>query len=203
MTTRLDVLNSCLGSIGENPTTNADSNHPSVIAARTVLDRVTKALQMRGWWFNKEYNLTLSPNGDGEVVLPSNTLKCDPVRESVNYIKRGNKLYDPVNHTFVLSTAVEVNITVQLNIEDCPESMGDWIMKQTTYEFYRNDDGDSDKTQDLKTEARLAEVEVKKENLAASDVNSQNRPVSLLMMQRIKGPLGTIGGGTNPTIPGG
>ena len=190
MLTKLDVVNSCLGSIGENPVTNAESNHPSVIAVRAVFDRVTKALQSKGWWYNSEEALILSQDIDGYIILPSNTLKADPTDTTEKYIQRGTRMYDPENHTFVIGRELTVDLMVQLDIEDCPHSVADWIMKQCTYEFYRNDDGDRDKAQSLMSDAYLAEIEVKKEHLAASDVNAQNRPVSQLLMSRIKGPLG-------------
>ena len=206
MITKLDVINSCLGAIGENPVTNADSSHPSAIAARAVFDRVTKSIQSRGWWFNQEYRFTLIKNLAGEIILPSTTLKVDAVKEGRNYVQRGLRMYNARKHTFIIEHNLMVNIIIQLEIEDCPVSMADWIMKQCTYEFYRNDDGDADKTGDLKSEAFRAEIEAKKENLAASDLNAQNRPISLLMASRLRGPYGFYGiynAGENPSIPGG
>lgn len=189
MFTKLDVVNSCLGSVGENPVTNAESNHPSVIAVRAVFDRVTKSLQSRGWWYNNEEALTLSQDIDGYIIVPSNTLKADPTDPTEKYIQRGTKMYDPENHTFIIGRDLIIDLMVQLDIEDCPHSMADWILKQCTYEFYRNDDGDRDKAQSLMADAHIAEIQVKKEHLAASDINSNSRPISQLLMSRIKKPL--------------
>lgn len=207
MTSKLDVINSCLGAIGENPIDDAESTHPSAITARAVFDRVTKAIQGQGWWCNQELSFNLPMQPDGTVPVPQNVLRCATVSESLNYITRGTNgqmaLYDTVNHTFIINQSVLCNIIVQLNIEDCPQTLGDFIMKQCTYEMYRNEDGDADKTKDLKIEAERAKGEAKKQHVRDSHLNAQNSPTNLLMFSRIRGPLGVIGGGTNPNVPGG
>ncbi len=203
MITQLDVINSCLQVIGENPVNNSNSTNPSAIAANAVFERVNRALQSRNWWFNHEYKLFLQPETDGTILLPENTLRCSMAHIHSNFIVRGQNLYDPVLHTYNIGKAVECDLTIQLNIEDCPDTFADFVLKQTTYEFYRNDDGDADKTRDLKMEAGIAQVEARKEHMVNARLNSQNRPISLLMMSRIRGPLGNIGAGTNPQLPGG
>ncbi len=205
MTTTLDVINACLDVIGEQPITDPNSLHPSAIKARTVLGRVSKACQARstGWWYNTEYRLDLQPDINGFVNLPANVLKVKPTNERDPFVQRGLRYYDPKNHTFVIGRAVKSFLTIQFPLEDCPESMGDWILKQTAYEFYRNDDGDANKAQSLLADSMRAEVEVKKEHTSSSGLNAQNRIISRLLFQRVRGPFGTIGGGTDPHHPGG
>ena len=185
MITELDIINSCLQVIGENPVNNANSNHPSAIAALTVFNRVNRALQMRNWWFNHEYKFFLQPEIDGTILLPINTLRVSMAHVHSNFVVRGQNLYDPVLHTYNINRAVECDITVQIDIENCPDTFADYVLKQCTYEFYRNDDGDRDKTLDLKSETQFAMIEARKEHMTNARLNSQNRPISLPMMSRI------------------
>jgi hypothetical protein len=135
--------------------------------------------------------------------VPTGTLKFYPIHVHQAYVIRKGMLYDPVLHTSVINKAVKGDLIMQFDIQDIPITAADWIMKQTTYEFYRNDDGDKDKTMDLKAEAERAKIECRKENLSVAKMNSQDRPINLLMMSRIRGPLGNIGAGVNPALPGG
>ncbi|HXB13649.1 MAG TPA: hypothetical protein VNZ45_16800 [Bacteroidia bacterium] len=199
----LDVVNSCLGAIGMNPVTGTTSTNPNVTAAITVFNRVSRAIQTQGWWFNQEYKLLLQPETDGTILLPEGTLKFYPTHVHQAYVIRAGKLYDPVKHTNVIGQAVKGDLIMQFDIQDIPITAADWIMKQTTYEFYRNDDGDKDKVMDLKLEAERAKMECRKENFSVAKMNSQDRPINLLMMSRIRGPLGNVGAGVNPALPGG
>lgn len=206
ISTKLDIINSCMQSIGENPVTDVDSEHPSAISARAIMLRQDKAIQMRGWWYNREFNLKLLPNTAGEVILPSNTLKCDPVNPSSPYVKRGNKLYDPVQHTYNINAPVYVYLIVQLDIEDLPASAADFLMKDATEKFYTNEDGDPDKAKKLQQDALRASVELMKEELSASDVNSRNRQVHRQLRSRLIMPGDggfSASGDPDLTVPGG
>ena len=102
MTTTLDVLNHMLNVIGGSPVSSPTSDHPSVLSAMVQLNRVRREMQTRGWWFNTEYNLKLTPNELGQLILPTNTLFIDPVDPFSHLVRRGGKLYDPVSHTFLI-----------------------------------------------------------------------------------------------------
>lgn len=204
LSTKLDIINSCLQSIGENPETDVDSQHPSAVSARAIMNRQDKAIQMRGWWYNREFNFPLLPNTAGEIILPSNTLRCDPVDTLSPYVKRGNRLYDPVKHTFIISATVNVTMVLQLDIEDLPATAADFLMKDVTEKFYINEDGDEAKAKKLQQDALRAEVELKKEELAASDVNTRNSQISRQLRSRLNIPGGSgYSSFDDLTVPGG
>lgn len=199
MTTTVDVLNHMLNVIGENPVTTESSNHPSVLSAMVELKRVNKEFQIRGWWFNNEYDLKLSPNESGHIIIPADTMYIDPIDSYSKLARRGNRLYDPVNHTFIINQPVRVNLQVQLPVEDLPEVAAMYLMHQAAYDFYVNDDGDETKANRLEKKVDRAWANLQAEELKVSNVNSRNRPAVLRLQHRMR----QQGTQYNPRWPGG
>lgn len=200
MTTKLEVINHVLNTVGEDPVSSPTSNHPSAAAARVTIDRLSKELQIRGWWYNKEYDLTLLPDGDGNIILPSNTLRAIITDPTSRLIWRGSKLYDPVNHTFNIGTSVVIDVVVQLDMEDMPESAATYLKHKAAHEFYVNDDGDRDKATELEKRVMFAWAEFYAEHLRMLKLGIGTNP-SVAEMRR--GTMQRGGGSTNPNWPGG
>lgn len=199
MTTQLEVLNHVIGVIGETPVSNVNSTHPTAQSALLTITRVSKQFQLRGWWFNKEECLVLSPNSSGEVIVPSTTLKIDPVDTRSKLVKRGTRLYDPRNHTYNIGVAVTVDLVLLLPTDELPESAAAYLMHKAAYDFYVADDGDEMKAKLLLLEEQKSYAALKAEQLQMSDVNAKNRPVTALLRAGIH----QHGGSYNPTYPGG
>lgn len=199
MTTSLEILNHCLNLVGERPVTSYDSNHPTALSAKVQIEAAAKEVQSRGWWFNKEYNYTLSPNGVGELLVPSDTLSILPLSPYSYLVQRSSKLYDPINHTFDVDADVECKIVIQLDIADLPEVAATYIKKKAGYDFYLADDGDVEKLTFLDREVLKAWAALQQEELRQSRVNSNNRPVTAYLRMRTK----QYGTSYNPTYPGG
>ena len=199
MTTQLEVLNHVIGVVGETPVSNVNSTHPTAQSALLTINRVSKEFQLRGWWFNREEDLTLNPNIAGEVIVPSNTLKIDPLDTSSKLVWRGNRLYDSINHTFNIGVPVRVNLNVQLLTNELPEVAAMHLMHLSAYDFYVADDGDEEKAKALLYKSQLAEAALKAQQLQMSNVNAKNRPVTAYL----RAGLHQFGGSYNPTYPGG
>ena len=199
MTTTLDVLNHMLNVNGESPVTDPSSNHPTVLSAMVELRRVNREMQTRGWWFNTEYNLDLIPNLSGQIVIPQDTLWIDPVDTRSVYVRRGGKLYDPVQHTFAINTTVPVNAILLLPVEDLPESAAMFVMHKAAYDFYVNDDGDETKSNRLEQQVNRAWALLQQEELRVTNVNAKNRPQVVYMRHRMM----QQGNSYNPRWPGG
>lgn len=199
MTTRLDVLNHLLGVIGETPVSSDQSNHPSVLSAMVQINRVSKELQSRGWWFNTEYDLVLQPNEAGHIIIPAGTLFVAPIAPFSRLTRRGGKLYDPERHTFVIGQAVTVNVVVQLDIEDLPETAALYVQHKAAYDFYVNDDGDETKSNRLEKQANTAWGFLRADELKALRTNANYRPASAFLRYRMK----QQGASYNPNYLGG
>lgn len=199
MTTQLDVLNHMLNTIGEAPVSSPDSDHPSALSATVTLLRVNKEFQKKGWWFNTEYDLTLSPNSQGQIIIPSDTLFVDPVDVSSRLVRRNGKLYDPIRHTYAINEQVIVDAVLLLQVSDLPESAASYLMHKAAYDFYVNDDGDESKSTRLLDRVTKAWSELRQEELKSADVNIINRP----MVARLRMRMRQSGTGYNPVYPGG
>lgn len=199
MTTRLDVLNHMLNVVGEAPVSSASSNHPTALSAVVTLERVDLEMQSRGWWFNTEYNLNLSPNESDHIIIPQGTLYIDSIDPHSKLIQRGTRLYDPLNHTYAIAHDVVVDCVLQLPISDLPESAAAYLKHKAAYDFYVNDDGDETKASRLEKEVDRAWQKLQQDELKAADVNARNRPITALLRLRMQQ------GNTRdrPDLPGG
>ena len=81
--------------------------NPDVAIALNTLREVSREVQSEGWTFNKEYDYTLTPNSDNEILIPDDMLQVDLNISSKRFnnrqfdsINRGGKLYDRIKHTY-------------------------------------------------------------------------------------------------------
>lgn len=182
MTTSLEVLNGCLRAVGERPVTDYNSLHPTALSARQTIQDVNSKFQSKGWWFNKEYNLTLSPQvGTGDIIIPSETLEIKPQGAYAHLVRRNNKLYDPVLHTYHISAAVIVTLTILLPIEDIPAPAGDYLKELARYMWAVEEDLPQDRIQRYDREVLLAKTQLMNEQFKQLELNSQDRPVSAFL----------------------
>lgn len=148
---RLDVINAMLISMEQAPVSSIDSTHPLVITALSVFDGVDMDVQAHGWWFNKDWNVTLTPDSTGAIVLPETILSVDPVNPYVPFLQRGGKLYDPYTQTSKFTDPVVVNLISRVAFEDLPEAAAKYIQRRSVYEYFLSFDGEANKLQHLAT----------------------------------------------------
>ncbi|WP_370640581.1 hypothetical protein [Xanthobacter sp. NFH-44] len=128
-TTELEAVNALLSAIGESPVETLLTVLPADAGtALASIRRFSRQLQKSGWSFNSEENFPLSPNTDGEIILPLNTLKVDPSDPSCPYVQRGGRLYDPVGHTYNIGQPVKVDIVFGLDFYELPETARNFIV---------------------------------------------------------------------------
>lgn len=125
-TTKLETVNVMLSSIGERPVASLESGLVDAEMAETILASVDRDAQGMGWWFNRDIRRKFTPDENGEIELPYNSLKADAVAESSNkdIVQRGFKLYDSYNHTFNIKDNYDyiyVDLIVQIDFNDLPE----------------------------------------------------------------------------------
>jgi hypothetical protein len=128
-TTKLEAVNIMLSSIGESPVNSLNSGLVDAEIAETILNGINREIQGKGWHFNTEIKMRLSPSLDNEVVLPPNTLRVDRAlnNKDEDLIQRGGKLYNKSNHSFNITSAVEVDMVILLDFEDIPEAARRYI----------------------------------------------------------------------------
>lgn len=140
-TTELEAVNAILASVGESPVTSLDGDFVDAELAQNLLTQVSRQTQAHGWSFNTEEEYPLAPNGEGKIILPSNTLKVKVVG-SPEYVMRGSKLYNKAERTDVFTEAVEATIVFALPYEELPEALRQFLFMRAGRRFQDRLEGD-------------------------------------------------------------
>jgi hypothetical protein len=145
-TTELEAVNDMLSVISEAPVAQLDEVLGDAQLALRLLRQENRAVQAQGWHWNTEDGLLLTPDVNGEIVLPAGTLQVDTVGASaaLDYTTRSGKLYDRVNQTFKLPAAVTVDLVVALAYENLPENARQYVKVRAGRKFLQRTMGASD-----------------------------------------------------------
>ncbi|TIQ65455.1 MAG: hypothetical protein E5X41_14940 [Mesorhizobium sp.] len=104
----LDAVCELLASIGEDPVLDLEDLPPSGSTALSVLRTQSRQVQEEPHWFNFETDVVLSPNVDGEIIVPPNVLEIDGVDGDL--IQVGNRIYDRDNKTYTFASSASFQI---------------------------------------------------------------------------------------------
>ena len=99
----LPAVNEILASVGQAPVNTLDQTNPDVAIVYDTLLNVSREVQSEGWTFNTEEYYPMTPDANGEIVIPNNMLQIDLHDEKDNQyesVRRSGKLYEKINHTF-------------------------------------------------------------------------------------------------------
>ena len=132
--TELSSVNSILMAIGQAPITRIchEQNgelvytNPEVAFVHSLLMEVNADVQNEGWVFNRENHFPLQPQENGEIKVPENVLRMDVTENSVyrttDLVRRGNRLYDKMNHTYTFDPLKSIffDIVWKWEYEDLP-----------------------------------------------------------------------------------
>ena len=139
--TELSSVNSILGAIGQAPISRIYNNtddelvyvNPEISFIHQLLLEVNSDVQNEGWVFNTENCLPLTPNSDGEILVPANVLRLDmcdnATYRTTNFVLRGGKLYDKYKHTFKFDpqTAIHFDVVWKWEYEELPSAFKRYI----------------------------------------------------------------------------
>jgi len=139
-TTQLDAVNVCLEAIGEQPVNVIPTSGVSeATVANAVVKRISREVQNTGLHCNSEEDYPFMADIDGNVVIPQNVLHIDPTDNQLDYVVRGNRLYDRSNHTFKITTSyVKCDVVWLLPFEDLPEHARHYIAVVAARTFQRD-----------------------------------------------------------------
>ncbi|RVH82049.1 phage tail protein [Sinorhizobium medicae] len=123
--TELEAINEILATGSDSPISTLEEN--TVIDASLAMNtlRATSVeVQTRGWNFNTEESLKITPDQEGAIRLPRNTLKVDTVGESagINGVQRGLRLYNKTDKTYTFGSPVTVDLVLGLDFEELPST---------------------------------------------------------------------------------
>lgn len=181
LTTELEAVNEMLNAIGEGQVSSLDTGNADVQQCVRLLRDHSRKVQKRGWWFNTDINYTLTPNGNGNLVLPANVLRVDPSDEDrweKPWVQRGLRLYDPTAQTFVFTETVKVDLVVGLGWDDLPQTARDYITACAGLEFVDTDMANEARHSFTVQRKNDAWLELLKEEADASDYNMFHDSIS-------------------------
>jgi hypothetical protein len=138
--------------------------NPDVAIALNTLREVSREVQSEGWTFNKEYDYTLTPNSDDEILIPDNMLQVDLNISSKRFnnrqfdsINRGGKLYDRIKHTYKWTDSeVHADILWYFEWEYIPDPIQAFIVARAAAIFSSRTVGDTNQFQMLQQKEAFA-----------------------------------------------
>ncbi len=209
MITKLDVVNHMLAAVGIAKVNTLETQDDDVLQVIASLDSTDVDFQSTGWWFNKEHNVTLVVDNNGEITLPQDALEVvithenQQVRTPANkmrYVSRGGKLYDSILHTHTINQTIYADIVTQIDIADMPAVASSYLKHIATWTFFVNDDGDITKSKELEKLMTQAWGRLQAAKLKALATNALDSPFAAQLNYRIRQ---SGAGATNPNFPGG
>lgn len=135
-TTELEAVNEMLRAISESPVETLAAGNADAQDAVTLLRKWTKSVQSLGWEFNTE-DMTLTPDVDGNITLPSDCLKVS-VHRAYAYrqlVERNRKLYSKRTNSYTHTAACRAQIITGLPFTYLPEPAREYITSLAGYEF--------------------------------------------------------------------
>jgi hypothetical protein len=146
-TTELEAVNTMLTTIGESPVNQISESTADTRIAYLILGEVNRATQIRGWHWNTESNVPLTPNqATSEITLGSDVVRVD-VNErefpNVNVIQRGTRLYDKKNRTYLFTSPLKAEIVYLRPFAELPEQARYYIIVRSARLFQQRMIGDA------------------------------------------------------------
>ena len=171
----LEAMNVLLRAIGSSPVNSLETPHPDAANAKATLKRLRLQAQSRGWWFNIDYNVTFTQNEVGEIEVPSYISSIRMLDR--NYVKRGGKIYDNVNQTYIINRDLIAERTIRMvGWDELPQSMQSYITYFAASQFIQDELEDPSKTAHYQEAAGQAMLDVKKQDLEEGQYNMFDRP---------------------------
>lgn len=147
MITELDVVNSCLATLGELPLVELADDHPLVAAARQNFHEARVQEVSRQWWFNTDY-CTLQVANDKFIYVPGDAIAVTPIGRD-ELTMRGRRLYNRLESTFEVSGPVRAWVIRDIPFDELPAPAQLLCKHATVLQFQLNYDADEAKTQKL------------------------------------------------------
>ena len=169
----LKAVNLILPALGDHTITRVDAQHPTLAVILPVLDLKIRELLMRGWWFN-EGPLTLYPDSEGFIAIPTNTLSFLP--DEYGATIRKDRLYDMNTRGFLWSVPVRGQHQEFLEFEELPESVATLAFYSTLVQVYLVDIGLESVVAEWQKLALAAEQNASLEHLRNKRYTTRNSP---------------------------
>jgi hypothetical protein len=94
--------------------------------------------QAEGWHFNTDPKVTLSPDANGKITVPTNTLRIDPTPEfdDKDVVVRSGLLYNRTDHTFIFDADIDVEMIALVPFPDLSDSAKQYVRAKANRMFH-------------------------------------------------------------------
>ncbi len=173
--TELEAVNFMLATIGESPVSSLnESGNVDAVMAYQALTKVSREVQSKGWHFNTEANLTLTPLfPSSEIRLPSNCVQVDTVGQDkhTDVAQRGLLLYNRGEKTVKFTKSLVVDMVVLLEWDLLPQAAREYISVRSARSFHTRSVGGAETYQLTAQEESDALTNLKKFDGRTRDSN--------------------------------
>lgn len=175
-TSELEAINTILSVIGESPisSTSEISSVADAVTAQSILSEISRQVQTKGWHFNTDKEITLSPDTfSGEITVPTNCLRVDPAGDDreLDLVHRGIKLYDRTKHTYNIAKQVKVDMVVLLPFTELPQAARHYVTVKAARVFQSRTVGSEALYQFTALDEKDALIDLKKAEGITGDYN--------------------------------
>lgn len=208
LTSILDAVNQLIFSLGEAPVATYDpSPSTDVDGALICINEADKAVQRKGWEWNRDYNVSYTPASDGTIQVGPNCMRAvlsyaasgnmglnSYNGQGVKVVLRGQKLYDQTNQTYTFTSPLLLDTISRMTWDEIPESYRAWIVLDALRRFQSSVQQSAVKLQfneqDLKEARANAEAEQddeSKQNAITGNVHALSALYGVGGMRRNRG----------------
>jgi hypothetical protein len=200
--TLLDAVNYVISQTGAAPVTTVADPLPDAQSALLRINEALTHVQLRGWWFNTDYNVTLTPDAvTSEYLLPNGTLKILSCSQAF-LVPRQGKAYDPYNQTYEFTEDAIADLVIRREFVDIPDVAQEAVRFAAAREHVMIELEDDRKAGDIGNLYANAMVELRKEELRHRRHNHISNPRYVRGRGRVR-PYGRGSRYINPNYPGG
>lgn len=120
-----------LSSVGSEAATTLLDLEGEEALAYQILKEANRAVQSRGWNFNRDYGQVHSPSVvDNTVRVSESVIQADQVESeflNTDVVLRGDQLYDRKNHTYEFTADIKLDLITMLDWDKLPEPARHYI----------------------------------------------------------------------------
>lgn len=133
----LGAVNDILAAIGEAPVNTLEGETGVDVAnARKILTNVNREVQSKGWTFNIETGVTLSPDLlTGHIWYLQEYLRMTVGGGATIYIKRGDYVYDTSTRSDIFTGPIVVDLIRLRGFNQMPECFKAYIITKASRRF--------------------------------------------------------------------
>lgn len=185
--TELDAVNIILRNDGEAPVAQLDENgFDEASDAQAALEEISRTVQDSGWAFNTDFNRKLSPDLNGDILLPADTLWVRPSAsdKAMTVVERGRKLYDLVSNSYTFNQPVHLDVCQMLDFADLPSAARYYITIRAARVYQARATGSGSQNAFTEQDEMRAQAALRKADLRARPRGHFRNPAQSRVLTR-------------------